>query len=287
MKSSSMTAFAMLAAGAMAVVGGPARAQNASVAEACAAEKSPKIKEIRERGVLRWALGIAAPFAAKDAGNNYIGADPGSAAELAGILGVKLELKDYSYNLLPPTVATGVADIAGTLYITDERRKVLDFSIPWQQDGQLFVVLDKRAELNSIDTLNNGNVKVITRIGSGQVDLARKLLPNAQIITAEVVPGGEAQYLVTGQADATVVDAVSAPLIQKAAGNEKVRMIGQKGSIDGRAEEGDLIEPFDNGFGVAKGDPGFVACLDAWVAEGVAADRFHDRFVKAVEELIK
>ena len=266
---------------------GGAKAQSMSSAEACTAEKSPKIKEIQDRGVLRWALGIAAPFAAKDASNNYIGADPGSARELAEILGVELEMKDYSYNLLPPTVATGIADIAGTLYITEERRQVLDFSIPWQQDGQLFVVLDENAEFDTLESLNNPSVRVITRIGSGQVDLARKLLPEAQIITAEVVPGGEAQYLVSGQAEATIVDAVSAPLIQKGAGERKVRMIGLNGSVDGRADEADLIEPFDNGFGVAKGDPGFIACLDAWVAEGVAANRFHVRFVQAVEELIQ
>ena len=262
-------------------------AQDASVKEACAPEKSAKLKEIHDRGLLRWALGIAAPFGAKDASNAYVGADPESAQELADLLGVKLELKDYSYNLLPPTVATGIADIAGTLYITDERKKVLDFSKPWQQDGQLFVVLDKRSELNSIDDLNKPNVKIITRIGSGQVDLAKKLLPQAQVITAEVVPGGEAQYLLTNQADATIVDAVSSPLLQKAAGTEKVKMIGLHGAVGEMAKDTDLIEPFDNGFGVAKGDSGFVACLDAWVADGVKAGRFHERFVKWVEKLTK
>jgi polar amino acid transport system substrate-binding protein len=265
----------------------PVMSQDAGVAAACTPEKSPKIKEIKDRGVLRWALGIAAPFGAKDANNAYVGADPESARELADILGVELELKDYSYNLLPPTVATGIADIAGTLYITDERRKVLDFSKPWQQDGQLFVVLDKSAELTSLDALNKPEVRVITRIGSGQVDLANKMLPKAQIITAEVIPGGEAQYLITGQADATIVDAVSAPLLVKAAGSVPIRMIGTRGAITGEVADADLIEPFDNGFGVAKGDQGFIDCLNAWVDDGVAAGRFHARFVKWVEALTK
>jgi hypothetical protein len=172
----------------------PAQAQgDAATTKACTADKSPKIAEIKQRGVLRWALGIAAPFGAKDAENNYIGADPGSAQELADILGVKLELKDYSYNLLPPTVAAGLADIAGTLYVTEERRKALDFSIPWQQDGQLLATLDSRTEFSSLADLNKPGVRIVTRIGSGQVELAKKLLPNAQIITAEITPGGEAQ----------------------------------------------------------------------------------------------
>jgi ABC-type amino acid transport substrate-binding protein len=264
-----------------------AHAQGDAVKEACTAAKSPKIKEIQDRGTLRWALGIAAPFGAKDASGNYIGADPQSAQELADILGVKLELKDYSYNLLPPTVATGVADIAGTLYITDERRKVLDFSIPWQQDGQLYVVLEERSDLNSLSDLNKQDIKIVTRVGSGQVDLTKKLMPNAQVITAEVIPGGEAQYLIAKQADATIVDAVSSPLMQKAAGNVRVKMIGNRGPLTGGPQDEDLIEPFPNGFGVAKGDQGFIDCLNAWVEDGVRSGRFHERFNTAVNELIK
>src|SRR5262249_9732209 len=45
---------------------GTAAADEAAIKAACTAEKSPKIKEIKDRGVLRWAVGIAAPFAAKD-----------------------------------------------------------------------------------------------------------------------------------------------------------------------------------------------------------------------------
>jgi polar amino acid transport system substrate-binding protein len=266
----------------------PAQAQgDAATTKACTADKSPKIAEIKQRGVLRWALGIAAPFGAKDAENNYIGADPGSAQELADILGVKLELKDYSYNLLPPTVAAGLADIAGTLYVTEERRKALDFSIPWQQDGQLLATLDSRTEFSSLADLNKPGVRIVTRIGSGQVELAKKLLPNAQIITAEITPGGEAQYLLTNQADATIIDAISSPLLQKASGGAKIKMIGASGVVTRfPPDDHDLFEPFDNGFGIAKGDPGFIACLNAWVADGVASGRFHTRFVAAVEALI-
>ena len=95
---------------------------------ACTAEKSPKIKEIKDRGVLRWAVGIAAPFAAKDAKGEYVGTEPENASQFAKMLGVDLEIRDYSYDLLPPTVATGNADIVGAaLYITDKRRQVIDF----------------------------------------------------------------------------------------------------------------------------------------------------------------
>ena len=153
--------------------------------------------------------------------------------------------------------------------------------------GYGFVVFFDGDGQHRIDDLNKPNIKVITRIGSGQVDLAKKLLPQAKVITAEVIPGGEAQYLMTSQADATIVDAVSSPLLVKAAGNVKVKMIGKQGTVGTSPADADLIDPFDNGFGVAKGDPGFIACLNAWVEDGVKSGRFHERFVKWVEKLTK
>src|SRR5262249_8992598 len=86
----------------------------ASVKAACTPDKSPKLKEIADRGELRWAVGIAAPFAAKDASGQYVGTEPENAKDFADILGVRLEIKDYTYDLLPPTVATGNADIVGS-----------------------------------------------------------------------------------------------------------------------------------------------------------------------------
>jgi hypothetical protein len=64
-------------------------------------------------------------------------------------------------------------------------------------------------------------------------------------------------------------------------------MIGASGVVTRfPPDDHDLFEPFDNGFGIAKGDPGFIACLNAWVADGVASGRFHTRFVAAVKALI-
>src|SRR5207247_277312 len=85
----------------------------AAVKAACTPEKSATIKTIKQRGYLRWATGIASPYGFKNTSGLYIGTEPDNARELARILGVKVEIHDYTYDLLPTTVNTGTADIVG------------------------------------------------------------------------------------------------------------------------------------------------------------------------------
>lgn len=265
-----------------------ASADTAAVKAACEADKSPRLKAIHERGVLNWAVGIAAPFAAKDAKGEYVGTEPENAKEFADILGVKLEIRDYSYDLLPPTIATGNADIVGAaLYITDKRKQVIDFSDPYQREGQIFVVLGSRSDLNTIDDLNKPNIRTVSNIGSGQVELTKKLLPNARHAVADLAnPGVQAQYLITDQADVQMTDGASFPLMQKAAGAVDLKLIGPKGVVDADVPVGEeLIEPFDVGFGIAKGDPGFLACVNAFVKDLNDTGRFRERYIGWVKKL--
>ena len=142
-------------AAALIIAPSSVRAELASIKSVCTGEKSPTVKAIQDRGVLEWATGLSLPTAAKDAEGKFIGVEPDNAKEFADILGVKLNIRDYTYDLLPPTVATGTADIVGAnLYITETRRKAIDFSDPYNHEGSVFVVLDNRSDLNAINDLN-------------------------------------------------------------------------------------------------------------------------------------
>ena len=263
-------------------------ADTAAVKAACSPDKSPTIKAIKDRGELRWAVGIAAPFAAKDASGAYVGTEPENAKDFADLLEVKLEIRDYSYDLLPPTVASGNADIVGAaLYITDKRKEAIDFSEPYQREGQIFVTLATQTALNSIADLNKAEIRAVGNIGSGQVELTKKLLPNAVLATADLAnPGIQAQFLISRQADVMMTDGSSVPILKKAAGGVEMKMIGPKGVVAGDVPIGDeLIEPFDIGFGIAKGDPGFLACVNAFVQDLNDSGRFRDRYVAWAKKL--
>jgi len=258
------------------------------VKSACTAEKSPTIKAIQDRGTLVWATGLSLPTATKDAEGKFIGVEPDNAREFAEILGVEPVVRDYTYDLLPPAVATGTADMVGAnLYITETRRKAIDFSDPYNYEGSVFVVLASRDDLNTIDDLNRSEVRVITGTGTGLVDLAAKFLPNANKTTADISSVPEVQFLLAGQADATMVDTPRLPVMVRAAQGSQLKFIGKRGVINGVPASEDMIDPYEVGFGLRKGDLGFLSCVNAWVKDLTESGRFQQRWDHWLDILVK
>jgi ABC-type amino acid transport substrate-binding protein len=270
---------AAVIAAALLIVPSSVRADLGSIKAECTGEKSPTVKAIKDRGELAWATGLSLPTAAKDAEGKFIGVEPDNAKEFADILGVKLTIRDYTYDLLPPSVATGTADIVGAnLYITETRRKAIDFSDPYNHEGSVFVVLDDRSDLNAINDLNRPEVRVITGTGTGLVDLAAKFLPNATRTTADISHVPEVQFLINKQADATMVDTPRLPLMVKAAQGIPLKFIGKRGVVKGVPTPDDMVDPYAVGFGLKKGDPGFLTCVNAWVKDLNESGRFQKRW---------
>jgi ABC-type amino acid transport substrate-binding protein len=110
------------------------------------------------------------------------------------------------------------------------------------------------------------------------VDLAAKFLPNATRTTADISSIPEAQFLINKQADATMVDTPRLPLMVKAAQGAPLKFIGKLGVVKGVPSENDMIDPYSVGFGLRKGDPGFLACVNAWVKDLNADGRFQKRW---------
>src|SRR5262249_24306445 len=171
----------------------------ASLKAACSSSDK-KIAEIQKRGVLNWAIGVSPPFGFKLPNGQWAGVEADNARELAKILGVKVNITDYSYDVLPTTLPADKADIIGAqLFVTADRKKVIDFSNTYSLSGQLFYVL-KSSSYKTIADLNKPNIRFIAGTGSGQLTLALNYIPKAQINNAPL----EGQlllynYLVAGQ----------------------------------------------------------------------------------------
>jgi ABC-type amino acid transport substrate-binding protein len=238
----------------------------ASVKAACDSSNSPTIKKIQQRGKLNWALGIAPPFGFKDDKGRYQGVEVDNANELAHYLGVKASIHDYDYNLLPATVNGGQADIIGAeLFKTPERAKAIAFSNFYFYAGQLFYVL-KKSKWQTVDDLNSKDDKWYQEIGSGQVELAKKLIPKAP---RTLVPK-RGQVLVAydfmrqGVADSTALEAHYWPVLSRV--YPDLVAIGKNGRITKTTGfEQDEFEGFDIGFGLKRGDPGWLKCVNAFV----------------------
>ncbi|MEA2293472.1 MAG: polar amino acid transport system substrate-binding protein [Solirubrobacteraceae bacterium] len=250
----------------------------APVRKACAVS-SPTIDRIKQQGVLFWAIGVSPPFGFELRRGVWAGVEAQNAAELATILGVDFDIAEYSYDVLPEAVASGQADIAGAeLFVTDERKRVIDFSTPYYQSGQLFYVLE-HAPYQTIDDLNNPNVRFVYGTGTAQLDLARKYVPKARI--SDTPLGNRLllnDVLAADRADATMSQAAALKVILERFRKPPLAAIGLNGRVrTARAPAKDVLDPFDVAFGLPKGDRRWRGCVNAWVRDLLDSGRMEQR----------
>jgi ABC-type amino acid transport substrate-binding protein len=249
-----------------------------AVRDACDVS-SPTIDRIRKEGVLFWAIGVSPPFGFELERGEWAGVEAQNAAELATILGVDFDVAEYSYDVLPQAVVTGQADIIGAeLFVTDERKAVIDFSTPYYQSGQLFYVLEG-SPYRTIDDLNNPNARFVYGTGTAQPELAKKYVPKAKVSDT---PLGDRlllhDVLAAHRADATMSQAAAMKVILETFRKPPLAAIGLNGRVAGqRASSEEVLDPFDVAFGLPKGDERWRACVDAWVRDLLDSGRMAER----------
>jgi ABC-type amino acid transport substrate-binding protein len=251
---------------------------NQAVKRACDVS-SPTIDRIKKERVLFWAIGVSPPFGFRLKLGVWAGVEAQNAAELATILGVDYDIAEYSYDLLPQALVTGQADIVGAeLFVTDERKKLIDFSRPYYQSGQLFYVL-KDSPYQTIDDLNKPDVRFVYGTGTAQLDLARKYVPRAKI--SDTPLGRQLllkDVLVASRADTTMSQAAAMKVILEKLANPPLAAIGRNGRVTGqRARSKDVLDPFDVAFGLPKGDAAWRHCVNTWVRDLLDSGRMAER----------
>ena len=97
-------------------------------------------------------------------------------------------LPDQKFDTIIPTIKQGGhADISiGSISITDERRKEIDFSDPYMDSNQGVVVLaDKKGDFDSTKKLNKSDVKVAAQAGTTGEAWIKETLPNATLVSLD------------------------------------------------------------------------------------------------------
>jgi ABC-type amino acid transport substrate-binding protein len=249
-----------------------------AVREACDVS-SPTIDRIKKEGALFWAIGVSPPFGFEVERGLWTGVEAQNAAELANILGVDFDIAEYSYDTLPRALVTGQADIIGAeLFVTADRRKLIDFSTPYYQSGQLFYVLED-SPYQTIDDLNKPNVRFIYGTGTAQLELAQKYVPKAMVSDTQL---GDRlllhDVLAANRADATMSQAAALKVIREKFTMPPLAAIGLHGRVSGeRARSEDVLDPFDVAFGLPKGDDGWRGCINTWVRDLLDSGRMAER----------
>ena len=249
-----------------------------AVREACDVS-SPTIDRIKKEGALFWAIGVSPPFGFEVERGLWTGVEAQNAAELANILGVDFDIAEYSYDTLPRALVTGQADIVGAeLFVTDERKKLIDFSTPYYQSGQLFYVLED-SPYQTIDDLNKPDVRFIYGTGTAQLELAQKYVPKAMVSDTQL---GDRlllhDVLAANRADATMSQAAALKVIREKFTKPPLAAIGLHGRVAGeRARSEDVLDPFDVAFGLPKGDERWRVCINTWVRDLLDSGRMAER----------
>lgn len=132
------------------------------------------LAEIKERGVLRVAVANLSPFVISDGEGDLSGFEIDSTGALADHLGVDVEYVEKPFCELVDAVIDGEADIIASGFSnTEQRRRILDFSLPYH-DTEYFVVVNKnvgKAARKTLNALNNEDTKIAYQEGgvSGMV----------------------------------------------------------------------------------------------------------------------
>ncbi len=182
-----------------------------------------------------------------------IGFEVDLARKMAEILGVKVEFVIVNWDgIIPALISKKFDMIFSGMTITPERALKVDFTIPYLTVGQTVLYNTSRfKEPPKYSLLKNmKGLKIAVQLGTTGDEAARRLFPNAEILTFDTMD--EAAFQVASKrADIMVVDSIYARYMA-----EKYPQL---------ASTGELLTKEDLGIAVRKGDPEFLRWLDTFI----------------------
>lgn len=150
------------------------------------------------------------PFEYKD-GEQFLGIDMDIARYIATKLGKQLEINDIDFDSLIPSLQNNKFDmVIAAMTITEERKQIVDFSIPYYTANQSIIVKqDSALTLNSADELANLKIGVQRgTTGESYIDenfIQSKKMKDSQLIRFDNNINA-VQELLNGNVDCVIID---------------------------------------------------------------------------------
>jgi polar amino acid transport system substrate-binding protein len=212
------------------------------------------LQEVLNTGTLRVGVTLFAPWAARGAGGELVGFEIDVAEQLAADLGVEPLLFAYDVDRLVPALESGEIDIiAAGLTITPERALHVNFSDPYAESGiGLATHVERTAAVTDVTALDSEAFTIAAVEDSVGVELAQRLWPRAHL---RVFPSVEtaSEALLAGEVHGYLEDEPVPTFLA----------LENPGVID--VPTGRPLLVSRAGFAVNKGDPDFLAFLNAWI----------------------
>ncbi|MEH7176857.1 transporter substrate-binding domain-containing protein [Neobacillus vireti] len=211
------------------------------------------------------------PFEFKE-GDEYKGIDIELINAIAKNEGFKIELSPMDFGGIIPAMQAGQLDVAiAGMSITEDRKKIVDFSSPYFDAGLIVVVKEDNSTIKSVDDLKGK--KVAVKKGTSG---AKYAVDNSSKLGIEVVQFNDSpamfQEVANGNADALIEDypVISYAIAQKDLGLKLVgdRLNGdQYGIAVLKGENQDLLEKINNGLAELKKDGTYDKILKTYLGE--------------------
>ena len=204
---------------------------------------------IKQRGVLRVGCeGTYSPFCYQDEQGNLVGFDVDVARAVAEKMGLKPEYTPSKWEGILAALETGRFDVVvNQVTVTDERKKVYEFSQPYTFSGlQVLVRKDRVKDIKGLEDLAGKKVGVL--LGTNHEQWLREHAPKADVRTYED-DAGRNQDLLVGRIDAIMNDRLIVGSTLKVYGGNIV-------------PTGPLLYETRQSIAVKKGNPELVAALD-------------------------
>lgn len=197
--------------------------------------------------------------------NQRTGFDIDLACALAKKIGRPLVYTDMDFKALIPSVLSGRQDIVlSAIYITDDRKKVVDFTEPYFSAGLVVMVKKDDKRITSPKALAGKRVAV--QVGTKSVNLLTEQYPTVQRIEVEK---NEEMFnaLEAGRADAVVTGKPAAMLYSKTRGTTKVLSEPLTHEVYGIAvskNEPDLRQQLNTALKAIRADGTYDAVMKKW-----------------------
>lgn len=211
------------------------------------------LQEVLSRGNLRVGVTLAEPWAMRTDDGEFEGFEVDVARMLAADMDVSINFLRYDYDEIVRALEAGEIDlIAAGLTVTPERALHVNFSNPYATGGiGIASNLETTAEVETLEQLNAPEYTVATVSDSVAQDLAQRILPRAvQRAFRTEIDASEA--LVAGEVDVYLEQEPVPSFLA----------VEYRQQVDARSEP---LLPAPSAFAVAKGDPDFLAFLNAWI----------------------
>ncbi|MET3287578.1 UNVERIFIED_CONTAM: polar amino acid transport system substrate-binding protein [Brevibacillus sp. OAP136] len=235
-------------------------------APATAAPTDEVLKKIKDTKTL--IVGTDAtfqPFEFKNSNNEFDGFDIDLIRAVAKELGAdKVEFVDTEFKGLIPGLQGKKFDmIASAMYITDERKKTIDFSDPYFPGGLSIMVKKDNNAIAGVDDLKGK--KVAVQIGTKSAKFLKEKYPDVQLV--EVEKNVEMFLeLDSGRVDAVVTGLPAAKVYAKQ--NDKVKILDK------------TLTQEEYGYGIRKENAGLIEAVNEALKKVNANGQYKDTVLK-------